>query len=301
VVYDTGNIEMGVMETLGKGKVVRAIVAMLEAAFIRESDVILVRGVSFADFLGAHFHRSTEVYYVPDPVDVLAYDAEPSRETVRAIGRGTGDQLRVAYASTFDTIQIGGAPRPRGWEVIEAVANSTFDLHDKVNIRFIGSGPAIASLRDLAVAKGMERNCAFTGFLPDREYALELCSADIGFMEDYDTLGYRFSVGAKIQNYMAAGLAVITGNTPEKTHLLRTQRIAQFLIPPCSVTAEQGIQRYVGDLATALVFASDHPEEVKLAGMRNRLAALNDFDVGRVQSDLIRVYRILLPPGEEGI
>ena len=298
VVYDACNIQVGVMETLGRGRVVRGIVRTLEEISVRSADMVVACGVTFAEYFAKHQGRTEGVRFVPDPVDVSKYPgARSTPEPLGAPGSSAGP-LKVVYTSTFETILVGGRSKPRGWELIEALSSPNDSPSSAIAIDFVGSGGALGELKDLAMARGLAPNCKFCGFLSPEEFVNEVSSADIGFMEDYDTLGYRYSVGSKVQEYMAAGLPVITSNAPEKRYMLEEQAIGELLFPPMSVRDPRGEAGYLEDLRKSLRYAADHRAEIRAAGIRNRSRAERTFGVPVVESLLRAVYDELVPPAD---
>jgi|SRR5208283_515357 len=283
IIYDAGNVEIGVARTLARSPVMIGIISGLETLFVGGADIVITRGVSFVDYFRTHYmHRLAPFYYVPDPVDFPALSRDSTAIDTHP--------LRVAYVSTFVMIDVAGERLPRGWELIDSIALQRRKNRVDVNVDFIGKGDGIEALRARAEEARVADLCTFSGFVPNEILWDRLRSATIGFMEDYDTLGYRYSVGSKVQEYMAVGLPVLTGRSPEKLHLLADQQLPEVLFDPPVLEEPEQIQAYIRAVAGALKYADQSRSALRQAGRRNGIRAKLLFDKPVLRTLLNQVY-----------
>lgn len=296
-VYDSSNIQTGVMKTLRKNILIILIVTILEALYIKGADLIVPCGVSFRDYYKEKYSRANNIILIPDPVDTQRY-ADKAVKTGSDLNHDKDRRLKVVYTSTFDTITVSGKESvPRGWEIVEVLSRLEGESRNRIVVYFVGKGPSIDNLEKIVSEKNVGASCIFTGFLSDSEFMDVMVSAHLGFMEDYSTLGYRYSVGSKIQEYMSAGLAVITGNSPEKVYMLRDQNIPQLLFSPLDIDSENGMDDYLSAVESAFVFALDNIHKLGDAGDRNRKRANAIFGLNTVRKMVQGLYDRYLKSG----
>jgi glycosyltransferase involved in cell wall biosynthesis len=288
VIYDASNIQMGISGTLGRPKLVRIIVKILESAFITDSDFITTLGISFHQYFLEHYSKNKNIFYISNPIGIDNYSTLVKNKSVSNLQ--TNEKLKIVYTSIFGKILVAGKYVPRGWELIELLSTKSNKLYNQIEVHFVGTGSAIDDLHNLARDRGVIENCFFTGFLPYDKFLKEISSADIGFMEDYSTLGYRYTVGSKVQEYMAAALPVVTGSSPEKLYMLKNQGLPRLLYTPPILKTPLDMERYVKELVKAFEYALENPTEIKKGGERNRLRAEIIFSNSTVEKMLTGFY-----------
>lgn len=288
VIYDASNIQIGISETLGRPKLIRVIVKILESAFIKDSDFITTLGISFHQYFLEHYSKNKNVFYISNPIGIDNYSTLVKNKSVPNLQ--TNEKLKIVYTSIFGKILVAGKYVPRGWELIELLSTKSNKLYNRIEVHFVGTGSAIDALHKLARDRGVNENCIFTGFLPYDEFLKEISSADIGFMEDYSTLGYRYTVGSKVQEYMAAALPVVTGTSPEKFYMLKNQGLPRLLYTPPILKTTLDVEIYVKELGKAFEYALENPTEIKKGGERNRLRAEIIFSNNNVEKMLTGFY-----------
>lgn len=292
VIYDASNIQIGISSTLGRNKLIRTIVKILETAFIKDSDFITTLGISFHQYFLEHYSRNSNIFYISNPIGIDNYSSLVKNKSISNLQKN--EKLKIVYTSIFGNILVAGKYVPRGWELIELLSANCNKLYNHIEIHFVGTGSAINDLHRLAKDRGVVENCIFTGFLPYNEFLREVSSADIGFMEDYSTLGYRYTVGSKVQEYMAAGLPVVTGLSPEKVYMLKSQGIPKLFYTPPILKTSLDIEKYIKELVNAFEYALENSTEIKRAGEKNRLRAEIIFSNSTVEKMLTGFYSKLL-------
>lgn len=296
IVYDISNYQLGIQKTLGRSTFILFLTRIIENAFIKNSDYLIANGVSFGFFI--HDISSNKMaMFVPDPVQDLLANMEYLNEKGLTISNNSHTEgnspeydLRIAYVSTFFWIKINNRMLPRGWELLEALEKAKRRAKIKVQLMFIGKGDSIDGLKEMSNKLNLAENCFFSGFIPERDLSHFLSISDIGFMEDYRTLGYKYSVGAKVQTYMNSNLAVLTGNSLEKNYLLRDQKISWLLFEPCDVSSNTGIDKYIDFIANAIILSIKHKSDIKSAGIRNGRRSRIVFNIPTFQKLIIGAY-----------
>jgi glycosyltransferase involved in cell wall biosynthesis len=260
------------------------IVSLLEALFVRGSDFVVVRGVTFQSYFRRRFKNlAATFFYVPDSIYMMGQKPDETPANVQS--------LKVSYVSTYVFIDVNGDSVPRGWELVDAVAVLRGRFHVEVRVDFLGSGVAAEALKARASNAGVADLCTFSGYLPREVMLKRLRTSDVGFMEDYDTLGYRYSIGSKVQEYMSLGLPVITGCSPEKLHLLENQRLPNLLFCPPALNTSKNVEEYTDSLVRALHYATLNRNALVLAGHRNSETARQTFEWDVVASMMEDVFR----------
>jgi glycosyltransferase involved in cell wall biosynthesis len=293
-VYDSSNVHSEIMKTLKKNLFTIVLVKFLEILYIKGADYIVPCGVSFGNYFKKNFSRENNIILVPDPIDTEKYSniLERKRNGPVIIQQ---DVLVVAYTSTFDFITISGKGKlPRGWELVEMLTRLEEVNRNRIKIYLIGKGPSINLLKDLVFKRNLCDRFIFTGFLNDEEFKEIMITAQVGFMEDYSTLGYKYSVGSKIQEYMSAGLAIITGDSPEKKYMLCNQKIQELLFKPLDPEVKNGMEDYIKAIMSSFEFALNNVEKLKEAGEKNRKRASSIFGYETVNKLVHGLYRKVL-------
>ena len=296
-IYDISNYQTGIQITLGRPRILILITRFLERLFLNGSDSLVACGIGFDQFINELSVKQKFTYFVPDPIDIKKYDpalALSFKERVKLANvEALSDENHnfvLAYLSTFVSIKINDEYLPRGWELIYSIERIN-KLHGiKIKVFFMGKGDALNNLKRIAQERGVLDQCYFFGFVQDEKLGLLLTLCNLGFMEDYDTLGYKFTVGSKIQEYMAAGLPVLTGNSKEKTYMLRDQRLEFLLYSPPSISEQASIDLYISTLAEAIFLSFKNTDMLKEAGKRNRIRAGRIFSDELVQKYIINLY-----------
>ena len=300
-IYDISNYQSGIQITLGRSKILILITKFLERLFLNGSDSLVACGIGFDQFIKELSVKQKFTYFVPDPIDIKKYDLALSlsfKERVKFANLETvpdeNHSFVLAYLSTFVNVKINNKYLPRGWELIYSIERIN-KLHNiKIKVFFLGKGNALDDLKRIAQEHDVLDQCYFFGFVAEEKLGLLLTICDLGFMEDYDTLGYKFTVGSKVQEYMAAGLPVLTGNSKEKTYMLRDQGLEFLLYSPPSISDQASIDLYISALTEAFFLSYNSTNKLKEAGKRNRIRAGRIFSSELVQKYILNVYSHLI-------
>jgi glycosyltransferase involved in cell wall biosynthesis len=289
-VYDTGNIHSKTVEIQGHSKLIVSLVRFAEKLTIKNSNYVISRGIYLKQILENIRGKIGWVYYIPDPVNVKALKDIPVDLARDRVGISK-DKFVIGYTSNMVQIKVGDKFFPRGWELVEVLTKFLNRGIQNVEVVFIGSGTGLDALRRYVSAKGVEKFCTFTGFVSNEKYHYFLKSLDVGFMEDYDNIQYKTSVGAKVQEYMASGKIVVTGSNPEKLHLLVPSQGNELLFVPQKLTNDEEINKYVDQTFAIFWKIYKDYDKIRLAGIRNEERALMMFDYPVVADLVAALYR----------
>ncbi len=122
-----------------------------------------------------------------------------------------------------------------------------------------------------------------TGFLPYREMYETLNEGVAGLLVFQPTY-YNISIGLpnKLFDYMLLGLPVIASDLPEIRSVVGKADCG-ILVDPASVD----------DIADAISYLFEHPEEARRMGANGRRAVLERYNWSMMEADLLQTYRNL--------
>lgn len=122
-----------------------------------------------------------------------------------------------------------------------------------------------------------------TGFLPYRAMYERLNEGAAGLLV-FQPAYYNISIGLpnKLFDYMLLGLPVIASDLPEIRSVV-TDAGCGILVDPGNVS----------DIASAIIYLFDHPEEAQNMGANGRRAVLERYNWFRMERDLLQAYRDL--------
>ncbi len=287
-VYDTGNILAKTAEIEGHNKLIVFLISLAETLTIKNSDYVISRGIYLKQIL--ENIRGGEIYYIPDPVNVKVFK-DISLELARDRTGISSDKFVIGYASNIAQIKVGDRFLPRGWELAEVLTKFLNKGINNVEVVFVGSGNGLDALRKYVLAKGVEKFCIFTGFVSNEEFSYFLKSVDVGFMEDYDNIQYKTSIGAKVQEYMASAKIVVTGNNPERFNLLNPSQGGGLFFTPPKLEKNEEISNYIEQVFSIFWKIYKDYDKMRLIGARNEERALMMFDYPVVANLIVDLYR----------
>ncbi|MDI3507594.1 MAG: hypothetical protein PWQ69_1574, partial [Methanomicrobiaceae archaeon] len=122
-----------------------------------------------------------------------------------------------------------------------------------------------------------------TGFLPYREMYEKLNEGTAALLVFQPTY-HNISIGLpnKLFDYMLLGLPVIASDLPEIRNVV-TEADCGILVDPASVD----------DIADAITYLFEHPEEARRMGANGRKAVLERYNWSAMEADLLQTYRDL--------
>ncbi|MDD3932308.1 glycosyltransferase family 4 protein [Methanoculleus sp. UBA303] len=165
-------------------------------------------------------------------------------------------------------------------ECIEAVSRVR-ERYPDVSLTLVGN--VREDLSEHISGSGRNGFITSTGFLPYREMYERLSKGTAGLLVFQPTY-YNISIGLpnKLFDYMLLGLPVIASDLPEIQSVVDRA--------DCGVLVDPGS---VSDIADAITYLFDHPEEARRMGESGRRAVLETYNWSRMESYLLQTYQNL--------
>lgn len=147
-----------------------------------------------------------------------------SNTPARARAEPERDAHHRPAGAPIDVVHLGILEIPRGiGELVEAMAILR-DSKPRYRLRLIGSGRDAEVFRRRAAALGLgDAQVEFLGYIESHETALRIIAdGDIGAVAQHMSDAAATTITNKVFDYMAAGLPVITSDTPPSARVVRT-------------------------------------------------------------------------------
>ncbi|MDV2482604.1 glycosyltransferase family 4 protein [Methanoculleus sp. Wushi-C6] len=163
-------------------------------------------------------------------------------------------------------------------ECVRAVERAR-ERYPDVSLTLVGN--VREDLRERISGSGREGFVTSTGFLPYRAMYERLSEGTAGLLVFQPTY-YNISIGLpnKLFDYMLIGLPVIASDLPEIRNIV-TRADCGILVDPGSVE----------EIADAIAYLFDHPDEARRMGANGRRAVLERYNWSAMEADLLRMYR----------
>jgi len=181
----------------------------------------------------------------------------------------------------FKLIYVGGLSRVRGIsEVVRAVAGLNHGPPVTLTLlgRFVPEGYA-GEVRDLAGAEKVR----YGGVRPFREIPAILAAHDCGVVCLHPLRNFLTALPIKLFEYMAAGLPVIASHFPLWRDIVEGHACG-LCVDPLNP----------GEIAAAIRYLRDHPEEARQMGRNGREAVMAEFNWECESHKLIEFYENML-------
>ncbi|OWP54422.1 MAG: hypothetical protein B2I18_03895 [Cuniculiplasma sp. C_DKE] len=289
IVYDTGNIHNETLALLGKKRFLLRIARQLEIKLLKYSDRVVSRGIFLSSRLNLLSKTRSEIFYIPDPVNVSTFSNTPLSKVILPFQK---DDFIIGYSANFQNITIPNiGVLPRGWEIVDILSLLKENGVLAVKALFIGSGKGVESLIQYSKSRNVFNLCHFSGYVSKTEYVELLRKIDIGFMEDYDLPAYKSSIGSKVQDYMSAAKVVITGKTDEREFLLQAQHELDILFSPLKCKDKTFVNDYIREIYNKLNQVINNKEAANNYGKLNQDRAKQLFDLPIFNSKVQSLYK----------
>ena len=135
----------------------------------------------------------------------------------------------------------------------------------------------------------------FFGYVGDSAKKEYLASLDVGYSEDY--LGYlthKFNLSAKVEEYMLAGVPVVTGTQGDKAQVIANKNMpCGICIEPLNESISEDFERYLDDLTVSI--AKILQDSSLRSELKNNclIVAENLFSSGSIRRTLQSVFSSL--------
>jgi len=165
-------------------------------------------------------------------------------------------------------------------ECIQAVSRVR-ERYPDVSLTLVGN--VREDLNERINESSRNRFVTSTGFLPYWAMYEKLNEGVAGLLVFQPTY-YNISIGLpnKLFDYMLLGLPVIASDLPEIRNIV-SKADCGILVEPANVR----------DIADAITYLFDHPEEAQRMGANGRRAVLERYNWSWMEADLLRTYRTL--------
>ena len=170
----------------------------LEKATFRFSDVVMSTNNSYRQIaLTRGGMNEDDVFVVRNGPDLRTFRPVPPNP-----GLKQGKQYLVGY--------VGNMGEQEGLDILlDAALELKKQGCDNILFICVGTGPALATLRQMTVEKGLEDMVRFTGRIPDAELLEILSTADLCVNPDRPCEMNSMSTMIKIMEYMALGKPIV--------------------------------------------------------------------------------------------
>jgi glycosyltransferase involved in cell wall biosynthesis len=209
---------------------VRPVWTTLERMLVRSADLVLTVNDRHAEIVRRRY-RPTGVFTLRDA-------AEPEAVEIPPLDRATFGVPAEAVAIGFVGSLVYSRLEPlfAVWEELSADAGA------RVCLVVVGDGPDLERYRARAVEAGwLSRSVFFLGGLPREQALAALRACDIGYSDCWSEAGFP----AKLFEYMALGLPVVTEAKPQATEVLEDDLNALLYRSPAELA--QRLRRLVAD------------------------------------------------------
>lgn len=244
----------------GRKDLLYKVQAHLEKLTFRFSDVVISTNESYKEIAVSRGCVPPEsVFVVRNGPDLKTFKSVPPNQTLKY-----GKRYLVGYVgvmSTQDSVDIL-------LEVAEHIRNmGRRDIH----FTCVGSGPALADLRQMVRDRKLEETVNFTGRVPDAELLEVLSTADVCVNPDKPCEMNDLSTMIKVMEYMALGKPIVQF----------TLREGKFSARDASLYSDN--ENRITDFADKILWLLDHPLERQKMG---------EFGRRRVETELAWEYSI---------
>ena len=232
----------------------------LERMTFRSSDVVMSTNDSYRKVAVTRGSRA--------PEDVFVVRNGPDLKNFNPVA----PNLALKYGKTYLVGYVGVMSTQEGLDILLEVAEHIKNLGRKdVHFTCVGSGPALAELRQMVQEKCLGDMINFTGRISDEELLEVLSTADVCVNPDKPCQMNDMSTMIKIMEYMALGKPIV-----------------QFDLKEGRISAQEASlysnnENRVTDFADNILWLLDHPAE------RQRMG---EFGRNRVETELAWDYSV---------
>ena len=182
--------------------------------------------------------------------------------------------------TTFKLIYVGGISEDRG--IIKIIESLKYLNCENVKFEVFGDTDNPILLNFLNNTEKVK----YFGVVPWQEVSKHLANADVGLVLLQPVPAYFYCPGeniVKLFEYMSVGLPIIISNFPKLKKLI--------LDIGCGIPVDPTNPE---EIAKAIEYLIEHPEEVKQMGENGRKAVLEKYNWEHEEKKLLRIYDELL-------
>jgi len=209
----------------------QALVAKVEAKFIRTAEVVLVTGVLDAEFL--------RDYYALQNIVV-------QRNLPRKTGISPVDLRKKFGISKEEKILVyqGVLQEGRGIElIIKALKHLS-----KIRFVIFGEGVAKGKFERLARENNAEGKIVFAGSIPYDELLNYTAGADLGVaLIENVSKSYYYALPNKLFEYIAAGVPVVASDLPQMKQVIEKYRVGEIVKDTNEISLAKAFEELLAD------------------------------------------------------
>mgnify|MGYP001329985708 CR=1 FL=1 len=182
--------------------------------------------------------------------------------------------------TTFKLIYVGGISEDRG--IVMIIESLKYLKNKNINFEVFGNtdNPMLLNLLNNT------EKVKYFGVVPWQEVSKHLANADVGLVLLQPVPAYFYCPGeniVKLFEYMSVGLPIIISNFPKLKKLI--------LDIGCGIPVDPTNPE---EIAKAIEYLIEHPEEAKQMGENGRKAVLEKYNWEHEEKKLLRIYDELL-------
>jgi glycosyltransferase involved in cell wall biosynthesis len=204
-------------------------------------------------------------------------------------GQECKEKLRKAsYPGRCVVIYVGGMTEERGiLDLIKAVLEVS-KIHPSIKLILVGwflTEEFRDKCADYIRSKGMGGMVDILGGVPHTEISHLISSADIGAVLLHPIPKFYKNIPTKQFEYMACGKPIVGSDLPPISGYVGEAKCG-ILVDPTDVD----------EVADAISYLIEHPEEANAMGQRGKRAVLDKYNWGNEERKLLRFYVTIMGP-----
>ena len=194
------------------------------------------------------------------------------------------DRLEKKYAQNKIIIYEGGVSRKRGLDkfifALQKVNELVTDVKFLVVGKILDTSDFEKWIGDYLEKQKLHETFEMIGWKPHEEVVNYINISDVGIIL-FQPTHYNNLIGLPIKlfEYMACGLPVVASNFPEISRVVK-EADCGILVDPTDVD----------EIADAIIYMLEHPEEMKRIGDNGRIAVKEKYNWERMEERLLELY-----------
>ena len=181
-----------------------------------------------------------------------------------------------------EIVQMGGGLQSfHGVDESVTAVSKVKNKYPNIKLKIIGN--ILVDINTMIKKYSLEDNIIFTGYLPYKDMYKEISGGKIGLLIlNYEFYNSYIGLPNKLFDYMLCGLPVVASNFPEISKVVK-EADCGILVDPTNVD----------EIANAILYLLEHPEEAKRMGENGRRAVEEKYNWERMEEKLLELYRRL--------
>jgi len=193
------------------------------------------------------------------------------------------DDLKNEFERNMVLLYVGGLTKDRGTlESIQALQKIVKKVPN-AKLVFLGEFKGGAEYKEEVISyvekKNFDRYVEFSGYVPHEDVVEYMNMAKVGTLFLQPIPRYINAVSIKLFEYMACGLPVVASNFPAISRVVK-EADCGILVDPTDVD----------EIADAMVYMLEYPEEAKRMGENGRRAVEEKYNWERMEERLLELY-----------